>query len=75
METKLMNNYFNNQLIIAAIYLALIWNLFLSMCAYVCASLCMNTSFIYNHNFTGKWNMKMTTRLIDTENSIIWSSI
>lgn len=32
METKLMNNYFNNQLIIAAIYLALIWNLFLSMC-------------------------------------------
>lgn len=39
METKLMNNYFNNQLIIAAIYLALIWNLFLSMCAYVCASL------------------------------------
>lgn len=39
METKLMNNYFNNQLIIAAIYLALIWNLFLSMCACVCASL------------------------------------
>lgn len=54
METKLMNNYFNNQLIIAAIYLALIWNLFLSMCAYVCASSCMNTSFIYNHNFTGR---------------------
>lgn len=74
METKLMNNYFNNQLIIAAIYLALIWNLFLSMCAYVCASLCMNASFIYNHNFTGR-NMKMTTRLIDTENNIIWSSI